>query len=164
MKKNNKKGFTLVELVIVVAVMAILVAVAIPTIGSIKGSAEDSVAKSNAKTIESIVKLADANADGTGSVGMDVVAKAIYEAKLGITSTSTAKVYYYNPDNGTVYIAKDATKAGANKWTITFGKVTLSAASGDFAAGDYDGVQITRAKTGTETEDPKVTYPNGTFS
>ena len=35
MKKNNKKGFTLVELVIVVAVMAVLVAVAIPTIGSI---------------------------------------------------------------------------------------------------------------------------------
>ena len=35
--KNNKKGFTLVELVIVVAVMAVLVAVAIPTIGSVKG-------------------------------------------------------------------------------------------------------------------------------
>ena len=43
MKKNNKKGFTLVELVIVVAVMAVLVAVAIPTVGSIKASADSAV-------------------------------------------------------------------------------------------------------------------------
>ena len=35
MKKNNKKGFTIVELVIVIAVIAILAAVLIPTFSSI---------------------------------------------------------------------------------------------------------------------------------
>ena len=55
--KNNKKGFTLVELVIVVAVMAVLVAVAIPTVKSVVGTAETTVAKTNARTIESQIKL-----------------------------------------------------------------------------------------------------------
>ena len=35
MKKNNRKGFTIVELVIVIAVIAILAAVMIPTFGGI---------------------------------------------------------------------------------------------------------------------------------
>ena len=35
MKRNNKKGFTIVELVIVIAVIAILAAVMIPTFGGI---------------------------------------------------------------------------------------------------------------------------------
>ena len=35
MKKNNKKGFTIVELVIVIAVIAILAAVLIPTFSSV---------------------------------------------------------------------------------------------------------------------------------
>ncbi|MBE7062120.1 MAG: prepilin-type N-terminal cleavage/methylation domain-containing protein, partial [Clostridiales bacterium] len=35
MKRNNKKGFTIVELVIVIAVIAILAAVLIPTFSSV---------------------------------------------------------------------------------------------------------------------------------
>ena len=44
MKKNNKKGFTIVELVIVIAVIAILSAVLIPTFGGIIDSANESAA------------------------------------------------------------------------------------------------------------------------
>ena len=42
MKKNNKKGFTIVELVIVIAVIAILAAVLIPTFSSIIKKAQQS--------------------------------------------------------------------------------------------------------------------------
>ena len=42
MKRNNKKGFTLVELVIVIAVIAILAAVLIPTFGGIIEKANNS--------------------------------------------------------------------------------------------------------------------------
>lgn len=35
MKKNNKKGFTLVELVIVIAVIAVLSAILVPTFGNV---------------------------------------------------------------------------------------------------------------------------------
>lgn len=42
MKKSNRKGFTIVELVIVIAVIAILAAVLIPTFASIVNKANDS--------------------------------------------------------------------------------------------------------------------------
>ena len=95
--KNNKKGFTLVELVIVVAVMAILVAVAIPTVASITGTAEEAVNNSNARTIESMIKLAEAKADGN-KLGEKAIQTAIEDAKLGIEKGTFA----YNADKGTV--------------------------------------------------------------
>ncbi len=44
MKKLNKKGFTIVELVIVIAVIAILAAVLIPTFSSVVNKANESSA------------------------------------------------------------------------------------------------------------------------
>lgn len=45
MKRMNKKGFTIVELVIVIAVIAILAAVLIPTFSGIVDKAKESAAK-----------------------------------------------------------------------------------------------------------------------
>lgn len=50
MKKNNKKGFTIVELVIVIAVIAILSAVLIPTFSSVTKKAKESAALSEASS------------------------------------------------------------------------------------------------------------------
>ena len=49
MKKLNKKGFTIVELVIVISVIAILSAVMIPTFTGIVNKAKNSAALQNAK-------------------------------------------------------------------------------------------------------------------
>lgn len=97
MKKNNKKGFTLVELVIVVAVMAVLVAVAIPTVQSIVGTAEEAVYDSNCRTIESMIKLEEAESEDT-DLGADAIYAALNEAKLGIEDDT----FYYHPDTGIV--------------------------------------------------------------
>ncbi|WP_449077095.1 prepilin-type N-terminal cleavage/methylation domain-containing protein [Ruminococcus sp.] len=59
-KKNSKKGFTLVELVVVIAILAILAAIAIPVVSSTITSSQRSSAKSNAQTIETAIKEADA--------------------------------------------------------------------------------------------------------
>ena len=121
MKKNNKKGFTLVELVIVVAVMAILVAVAIPTVASITGKATAAVNDSNAQTIESMLKLELADLDKAALSEKDA-AKALAEANLGITS-------------GTFYTELDTcnvgTSADAGSVTIQFDtdKVTVGSES-----------------------------------
>lgn len=49
MKKANKKGFTIVELVIVIAVIAILAAVLIPTFASVTNRANESAAMQKAR-------------------------------------------------------------------------------------------------------------------
>lgn len=49
--RKKKKGFTLIELIIVIAIIAILAAVAIPKFGSVRRSAEDKAMLANAKTI-----------------------------------------------------------------------------------------------------------------
>ena len=120
MKKNNKKGFTLVELVIVVAVMAILVAVAIPTVSSISKSATDSVNNSNARTIESMIKLAEADkakaGDGAGSLSATEVDAALTKAKLGIDKDAT---FLYNTVSGAVTY-KSGAAASATEMVITF--------------------------------------------
>lgn len=51
MKKSNKKGFTIVELVIVIAVIAILSAVLIPTFSNITTKAKDSTAIQEARNV-----------------------------------------------------------------------------------------------------------------
>ena len=56
--KNNKKGFTIVELVVVIAVIAILAAVLIPTFSSITNSARESAALQEAKSgMDSVLAL-----------------------------------------------------------------------------------------------------------
>lgn len=62
MKRNNKKGFTIVELVIVIAVIAILSAVLIPTFGTVISDANKSSAQLQAKnqlTADMAADLAD---------------------------------------------------------------------------------------------------------
>lgn len=53
-KLMSKKGFTLVELMIVIVIMGILVAVAIPVYGAVTKNAETKTCKSNMSNIKSM--------------------------------------------------------------------------------------------------------------
>lgn len=123
--KKNKKGFTLVELVIVVAVMAVLVAVAIPTITSITSTAEEAVQNSNAQTIESILKLAEAKAevDEVGGAAKANYQGALEEAKLGIEEGT---FYYLDTGDVVIEAPKDATVVATIKYEKGTPTVTVS--------------------------------------
>lgn len=62
MKKTNKKGFTLVELVIVIAVIAILAAVLIPVFTNIIGDAKEKAALADARNVYEQYIVAQAQA------------------------------------------------------------------------------------------------------
>lgn len=71
MKKLNKKGFTLVELVIVIAVIAILAAVLIPTFSNVINKANESAAmqKATAAYTNWLAKEVSATHKAAGFVG-----------------------------------------------------------------------------------------------
>ena len=67
--KNVKAGFSLVEMLVVIAVIGIIAAIAVPTIGNITEQANNSKAKRNAQNLASVCASAvAAGADlGTSS-------------------------------------------------------------------------------------------------
>ncbi len=73
MKKNNKKGFTLAELLIVVAIIAVLVAIAIPIFRGQLEKAREATDEANARSAygEAVAAyLADAaSSSGTITLG-----------------------------------------------------------------------------------------------
>jgi type IV pilus assembly protein PilA len=58
MKKMNNKGFSLIELIIVIAIMAVLVAVIAPNLTGYIGKSKANTDKSNADTIENVISNA----------------------------------------------------------------------------------------------------------
>lgn len=58
---NSKKGFTLVELVVVIAILAVLVAIAIPVVSNIVNSASLNATYSNARALERSIGSARAD-------------------------------------------------------------------------------------------------------
>ena len=74
MRKSNKKGFTLVELVVVIAIIGVLAAILIPTMMNYVKKSRMRTANSNAKLVFTSVnnmasdKVADGDAVGTVTV------------------------------------------------------------------------------------------------
>ena len=90
MKNTNKKGFTLVELVIVIAVIAILAAVLIPTFTSVINRANQSAALQKIKAIvdEKYIEYVADNHEVPTSVKVTVTDNKFVSIEFGADKTN----------------------------------------------------------------------------
>ena len=104
MRNTNKKGFTIVELVIVVAVIAILAAVLIPTFAGIINKANQSA------DIQAVRNMNVALAAATDKPGNIIAAAAVlseagFNTEKGLTPAYKGHSYYwFKPTNQVVYV------------------------------------------------------------
>lgn len=92
MKKMNKKGFSLVELIVVIAIMAVLVGVLAPALMS-------NVEKSRAQKDDS------AMAEVAHAVELAIADEAAYDEVVAKLDENKKVTFSFAPSNGTVTIA-----------------------------------------------------------
>ena len=149
-KMKNKKGFTLMEMLIVVAIIAILVAIAIPTFAS-------SLNKARVATDEANIR------SGYASVMTDVLTDENYSVEGGTAVTATYKL---NKDGSVTKITDKVTDAADPYTTVGKNDNADTAVAGN-KVGKWDkGVGVTytydystgkvqiKVGTTTQTGDP----------
>ena len=118
MKKMNKKGFTIVELVIVIAVIAILAAVMIPTFGGIIKKANQSAVEQEAT---SAYKEAYALAIADGVIENDEDGETHEAGNFAFTFKGSLESYTVTVKAKAAY-----TKAASYKVEVENGKVKVT--------------------------------------
>ena len=74
---KSTKGFTLVELIVVIAILAILAGVAIPVYNGYITKAQDAAAVTDLEAIATAAQAANATAGAIGGIAVDTTAKTI---------------------------------------------------------------------------------------
>jgi|GEM_PF-1804561 len=146
MHKNNKKGFTIVELVIVIAVIAILAAVLIPTFANLAKRANISADTQLIRNLNTAL-IADSAKNGTHTTmqsALDAAEKFGYDvARINASATDNEILWdsandvfcYFNADSGEVeYIPETALKttdvADIDYWVIVGSKTAIADSTG----------------------------------
>lgn len=149
MKHTNKKGFTIVELVIVIAVIAILAAVLIPNLSRLVTKADKSAAMQEAKAAMDNDLI---NAEG------DLANMTKYQAKD--SSNKVTKQYYIIKELGESENASDDNvKIGVD----SNGTVVSTGATKYYEAHAFDGIYVDGTYT-IEKGDFTCTFANGAWT
>lgn len=90
MNKMNKKGFTLIEMLVVIAIIAVLVAIIIPTISSATVKAEAAANAANLRSLKAEIVTAMLSGDTASNTRWDFTKDANgkitgVKAKTGVT-------------------------------------------------------------------------------
>ena len=102
-------GFTLIELMVVLLIMAILLAIAIPTFLGVKGGAQDRAAQSNIETALTNAKAVYGNNQSYGTTSASIQA-SLTAAEPSLTFTTSANA---STSQNTISVATDQTPGTA---------------------------------------------------
>lgn len=124
MKKTNNKGFSLIELIIVIAIMAVLVAIIAPNLTKYLGKSKDSTDKKNLDEIESTLKTCITSFEMDHS---DFITSAGTSVTVGWTSTGCSISGTSNDTDAKNIIdeAIDASKTKRKQNTSQYAKAVI---------------------------------------
>ena len=118
LKKNVNAGFSLVEMLVVIAVIGIIAAIAVPTIGSITSQANTNKAKRNAQNLASVYSSAVAAGASFTGTNATQLANQLVAGVTGADSFATTTFQVPNLaateiTNATAYLEYIAKGTGA---------------------------------------------------
>ncbi len=158
MKKLNKKGFTLAELLIVIAIIAILIAIAIPTFAGALENAKRQTDHANMRNAYAIMQVANLQGgkftnDTTGA--LEEKASPLYFYKDGTVGSYDAdKVYTLQAKHD--YNHDTISDCGSSQVCLANGKLSPAAdpAVGNVIILTKDSNNVWSIKAGTYTTSP----------
>ena len=141
--RQNKKGFSLIELVIVVVIIAIIGAIAIPRLSRGSAGAADSSLVGNLRVLRSAIDLYASEHGGTFPAAGTIAAQLTqYTDDAGATSATKTGNYIYGPYLRSI----PALPVGAKK-----GQSGIAAATGASVGWIYDATNGTIKANTTDT-------------
>ena len=104
-RSNGEGGFTLVELLVVMLILGLLAAIAIPSFFNQRDKARDADAKSSVRTAQTAMETYNTDNQGSYAAATDVILEGIettlQDAPGALTVTSTADSYEVQVDSPT---------------------------------------------------------------